>query len=132
MSNQLPAASFTYFGEVLRCPHKRIVTITKVYIARNNIGPTRGNNKIPYKLATLMTFETLKWKYTFARNVLIVTRDESPLVYRAPESASEHSHFGLLRNVVNSRLSYRDKHDSGLHNCTISSYYVQAVRTESR
>ena len=23
-------------------------------------------------------------------------------------------------------------HDSGLHNCTISSYYVQAVRTESR
>ena len=31
------AASFTYFGEVLRCPHKRIVTITKVYIARNAI-----------------------------------------------------------------------------------------------
>ena len=30
-------ASFTYFGEVLRCPHKRIVTITKVYIARNTI-----------------------------------------------------------------------------------------------
>ncbi len=25
------------FSEVLRCPHKRIVTITKVYIARNNI-----------------------------------------------------------------------------------------------
>ena len=25
------------FGEVLRCPHKRIITITKVYIARNNI-----------------------------------------------------------------------------------------------
>ena len=31
------AASFTYFGEVLRCPYKRIVTITKVNIARNNI-----------------------------------------------------------------------------------------------
>ena len=31
------AGSFTYFGEVLRCPHKRIVTITNVYIARNNI-----------------------------------------------------------------------------------------------
>ena len=41
-----------------------------------------------------MTFETLKWKYTFATNVLIVIRDESPLVYHAPESASEHSHFG--------------------------------------
>ena len=31
------AASFTYFGEVLRCQYTRIVTITKVYIARNNI-----------------------------------------------------------------------------------------------
>ena len=31
------AASFTYLVEVLRCPHKRIVTITKVYIARNTI-----------------------------------------------------------------------------------------------
>ena len=31
------AASFTYFGEVLRCPHKRIVAITKVYIARNTM-----------------------------------------------------------------------------------------------
>ena len=29
-------------------------------------------------------------------------------------------------------MSYRDKHDSRLHNCTISSYYVQAVRTERR
>ena len=29
--------SVAYFGEVLRCPHKRIVTITKVYIARNKI-----------------------------------------------------------------------------------------------
>ena len=71
-----------------------------------------------------MTFETVKWNVT---NVLIVTRDESPLVYRAPESASEHSDFGQLRD-----MSYWDKHDSGLHNCTISSYYVLAVRTESR
>ena len=30
--SQLRAAPFTYFGEVLRCPHRRIVTITKVYI----------------------------------------------------------------------------------------------------
>ena len=30
-------ASLTYFGDMLRCPHKRIVTITKVYIATNNI-----------------------------------------------------------------------------------------------
>ena len=69
-----------------------------------------------------MTFETLKWKYTFATNVLIVTRDESPLVYSVPD-ASEQSFQDM---------SYWDKHDSGLHNCTISSYYVKAVRTESR
>ena len=37
VKSQLRADSFTYFGEVLRCPHKRIITITKVYIARNNI-----------------------------------------------------------------------------------------------
>ena len=30
-------ASLTYFGDLLRCPHKRIVTLTKVYIATNNI-----------------------------------------------------------------------------------------------
>ena len=27
---------------------------------------------IPYKLARLVTFESLKWKYSFATNVLIV------------------------------------------------------------
>ena len=37
LCSQQRAASFTYFGEVSRCPHKRIVTTTKVYIARNNI-----------------------------------------------------------------------------------------------
>ena len=95
VSSQLRAISFTYFGEVLRCPHKRIITITKVYIAKKQ--HRRGNNNtIPYKLATLVTFETLKWKYTFATNMLIVTRDESPLVYHAPESASEHSRFIVI------------------------------------
>ena len=29
---------------------------------------TRGNNTIPYKLARLVTFESLKWKYSFATN----------------------------------------------------------------
>ena len=68
------------FWEVLRCPHKRIVKCYRpnesVYRKKQH---TRGNNTIPYKLATLMTFETLKWIYTFATNVPIVTRDESPL-----------------------------------------------------
>ena len=31
-----------------------------------------GKNTIPYKLAHLVTFERLKWKYCFATNVLIV------------------------------------------------------------
>ena len=30
-------ASLTNFGDMLRCPHKRFVIITKVYIARHNI-----------------------------------------------------------------------------------------------
>ena len=76
---------------------KTSVTTSSIYKFKQH---TRGHNTIPYKLATLMTFETLKWKYTFATNVLIVTRDESPLVYRAPEFASEHSHFGQLRKIV--------------------------------
>ena len=38
-----------------------------------------------------------------------------------------------FRNIVTSgHVISGLKHDSGLHNCTISSYYVQAVRTESR
>ena len=41
-------------------------------------------NTIPYKLETLLTFETLKWKYSFVTDVLIAISDESPLVYRAP------------------------------------------------
>ena len=56
---------------------------------------TRGNNTIPYKLASLVTFESLKWKLSFATNLLIVTRDESPLVYRVPD-ALEDSHFGTF------------------------------------
>ena len=43
---------------------------------------TRGNNTIPYKLARLVTFESLKWKYSFATNIyeirLIAIREVSP------------------------------------------------------
>ena len=67
---------------------------------------TRGNNTIPYKLATLMTFETLKWKYTFAPNVLIVTRDESPLVYRAPESASDTRNRVISGHVISGQAQF--------------------------
>ena len=73
------AASFTYFGEVLRCPHKRIVTITKVYIARNTV---HGNNTIPNKLALLVTLESLKWKYSFATNSTLFMKLSSLLYVR--------------------------------------------------
>ena len=49
----------TYFGEVLRCPHKGIVPITKVYIARNNIHVELI--RFRKKIAILLTLETLKW-----------------------------------------------------------------------
>ena len=80
-----------------------------------------------------MTFETLKWNYTFPTNVLIVTRDESPLVYRAPETASEHNNIGPLRQIVISGYVTSGQARFGtaqLHYFKL--YYVQAVRTESR
>ena len=52
--------------------------------------------------------------------MLIAIRDESPLVCRAP-NVSEPSNFGRCHIGT-----------STIRDCTISSYYVQAVRTESR
>ena len=84
-------ATFTYFGEVLRCPHKRIVPKTKVFIARNNI-----NVEIILfrkKLVTLFTFETLKWKPTFATAVLIAIRTFRNIV-SSGQVISGHTLFG--------------------------------------
>ena len=102
--------SFTYFGQLLRCPHKRIVNNNESVHQKEQ--HTDGINTIPKKLAPLLTFETVKWKYT--TDMLSVTR----------------RHCGP--DVSLRDMSYRDKNDSGLHNFTISSYHVQAVRTESR
>ena len=121
------AASFTYFGELTKCytvgwrgcPDERIVTITKVYIARNNIHVEIIRFHV-YKLATLLTFETLKWKYTFATNVIIVTRDESPLAYRAPD-ASEHSNFGTCHIGT-----------STIRDCTTALFQVTKYRQFAR
>ena len=46
------AASFTYFGDMLRCHYNESVHRKKQH--------THGNNTIPYKLASLVTFESLK------------------------------------------------------------------------
>ena len=45
---------------MLRCPHKRIVTITKVHIARNNIHVELI--RFRKKIAILLILETLKWE----------------------------------------------------------------------
>ena len=48
------------------------------------------------KIATLLSLETLKWEYTFAADVLIAIRYESPLVQGASgvPDVSGHDHFG--------------------------------------
>ena len=43
---------------------------------------TRGNNTIPYKLARLGTFESLKWKYSFATNSTLFMKLGSLLYVR--------------------------------------------------
>ena len=97
---------FIYCGELLRCPHKRFVTITKVYIARNNIH-TRGINTITSTIAILLTLETLKWelgliyKHSFATGVftklgsMLSGRCRHCSVRVAPD-VSGQDHFGTL------------------------------------
>ena len=70
-------ASLTYFGDLLHCPYKRIFTITKVYIATNNIH-----------------VEIVR----FRNDILKFQVDESPLVYRATV-VSDDSNFDLSTAV---------------------------------
>ena len=99
------AASFTYFGEVLRCPHKPIVTITKVYIARNNIHVELIRFR---KNSNLLTLETLKWELGPIVSRLLCLRNWAQCypgrvatvlcwwrrTFR-DMTTSEHSHFGI-------------------------------------
>ena len=94
------AASFTYFGEVLRCPHKRIVTITKVYIARNNIHVELNYDSVKNSdFIDIKNFEVGIRPYSFATAVFTklgsmlsgTSRHCSVLV--APD-VSGHDHFG--------------------------------------
>ena len=55
------------FGQLLRCAHKRIVNIMKVYIERKDM----HIQLIPFRKKTLLTLETLKGD-TFATDVCIV------------------------------------------------------------
>ena len=90
--------------------------------------PTRGNNTIPYKFATLITFETLKWNAT---NVLIVTRDESPLVYRALESASEHT-YSFRSASEHSDFETYHIGTSTIRDCTTALFQVTVYRQFAR
>ena len=56
-------ASFTYFGDLLRCPHKRIVTITKERVHRKKHHAS-SIHTIPSKISPLFTF-------TFARRRIL-------------------------------------------------------------
>ena len=53
-------ASFTYFGLLL---HKHINCQYNESVHRKE-QDTSGINTIPQKIATLLTFETLKWEYS--------------------------------------------------------------------
>ena len=62
-------SSFTYFGDLLRCPHKRIVTITKVYIARNNTQVQFIRFHQKYRLYSCLLFrceEALRSLYVYS------------------------------------------------------------------
>ena len=87
-------ASFTYFGDMLRCPHKRIVTITKVYIARNNIQVELIRFRKNSDFIDIGNFEVET--YFRDRRAHCYPIRFSPLVNRAPgaPNVSEHSHFG--------------------------------------
>ena len=52
------SASFTYFGQLLRCAPKRIVNIMKVYIKRNNMQVELI--RFRKKISTLFTFTFAK------------------------------------------------------------------------
>ena len=95
------AASFTYFGKVLRCPHKRIVTITKVYIARNTIHVELIRFHKNSDIIDIGNFEVGIRPYSFATAVFSklgslvsdTSRHCSELV--APD-VSGHAHFSTV------------------------------------
>ena len=95
---------------------KRTVDVLKVYIKRNNIQV----ELIRFRIATLLTFETLKWEYTFANDVLISIRDESQLLCRA-QDISKHCHFGTCHIAT-----------STIRDCTTALFHVTMYRQFAR
>ena len=83
--------------ELLRCAHKRIVNIMKVYIEKNNV--QMELIRFRKKIATLLTLQTLKLELGlyFRHRCAHCIRNESPLFgSEAPgvPDVSGHDHFG--------------------------------------
>ena len=99
--------------------HKCIVNIMKVYIKSNNIQVELIRFR---KMATLLTFETMKWGYIFATDVLIAIRDESPLVCRSQGApgVSEHSHFGTCH------IGTTTMRDCTTQSCQLSGFWTES------
>ena len=78
-----------------------------------------------------MTFYSLKWKNSFATNVLIVTRDESPLFYRVPD-ASEDSNFDCSTALFHVTM-YRQfaRKVSASANSALIRYYLPRLKLSS-
>ena len=62
-SRNVVSRTFPHFSQAMLTP------MESVHRKKQHI---LGHNRSPYKLARLVTFESLKWKYSFATNVLIV------------------------------------------------------------
>ena len=114
---------YTYFGDPLRCPHKRIVTITKVYIARNNmqVQVTRFHKKYRlYSRLLLRSEGALGPLYVyslFARWQQLVTRKERNLhcdVHVAAKNRHTLLPFGSRDSFCITRSQRSRRRDKGL------------------
>ena len=89
----LTSFSSPWPATLLHCSHKRIVNNFNESVHRKE-QHTSGINTIPQKNSDFnIDLETLKCEYTFATDVLIAIRYESPLVQGVPD-VSGHDHFG--------------------------------------
>ena len=106
------------FGQLLRCAHKRIVNIMKVYIEGNNI---QVELYVSVKIATLLTLEILKWEYTFATDVF--TKLGSLLIWKRKGDVHDPGKYRgitllsqvlkLLERVLDARIRRRVEGDFG-------------------
>ena len=101
----------SFFGEVLLYQHQRIVTMTKVYIASNNIHVEIIRF---HTIATLVTFETRHQR-----------------VYRAPV-ASEDSHFDLSTALFHVTMYRQFARKVGTStNSALIRYYLPRLKLSS-